>query len=227
MQQHTSILFHTNTSNPRDAVLSLINDTLETSFDSLEDSHLIELNEPGLQLKIKDVRDFITKLSYAKRDAATESYILYEIEAASAPAQHALLKALEEPPKQTLIVLTTSQPQAVLPTIRSRCRIIRGEDEKEHESSHATSPQLPSIRSSSYQDLIEKASKLSRGEALQLVRELSSSVLIILEKKPTPATTQLLTDLELTKQYLHANVNTKLALEVLFFQIKNADLSHM
>ncbi len=37
-------------------------------------------------------------------------------------AQNALLKSLEEPPAQTLILLTTPLPSALLPTIRSRCR---------------------------------------------------------------------------------------------------------
>lgn len=39
-------------------------------------------------------------------------------------SQNALLKILEEPPKKTLLVLTTSQPGAFLPTIRSRCRMV-------------------------------------------------------------------------------------------------------
>ncbi|MBM3602210.1 MAG: hypothetical protein FJX22_00295 [Alphaproteobacteria bacterium] len=37
-------------------------------------------------------------------------------------AQNALLKSLEEPPAQTLILLTTPLASALLPTIRSRCR---------------------------------------------------------------------------------------------------------
>ena len=37
-------------------------------------------------------------------------------------AQNAVLKILEEPPARALIVLTTSQPGRLLPTIRSRCR---------------------------------------------------------------------------------------------------------
>ena len=37
-------------------------------------------------------------------------------------AENALLKILEEPPKQTLLVLITHQPDKLLPTTRSRCR---------------------------------------------------------------------------------------------------------
>jgi DNA polymerase-3 subunit delta' len=40
-------------------------------------------------------------------------------------AQNAFLKTLEEPPGDALIVLVTSIPQSLLPTIRSRCQEIR------------------------------------------------------------------------------------------------------
>jgi len=39
-------------------------------------------------------------------------------------SQNALLKILEEPPEKTVLMLTTSQPGAFLPTIRSRCRMV-------------------------------------------------------------------------------------------------------
>jgi DNA polymerase III subunit delta' len=40
-------------------------------------------------------------------------------------AANALLKILEEPPEKTLIILVCHQPLALLPTIRSRCRVLR------------------------------------------------------------------------------------------------------
>lgn len=42
----------------------------------------------------------------------------------NASSQNALLKILEEPPKKTVLILTTSQPGSFLPTIRSRCRMV-------------------------------------------------------------------------------------------------------
>jgi DNA polymerase-3 subunit delta' len=41
------------------------------------------------------------------------------------PSQNALLKTLEEPPSGTVFVLVTSRPDALLPTVRSRCPAIR------------------------------------------------------------------------------------------------------
>ena len=46
-----------------------------------------------------------------------------------APAgANALLKELEEPPKDTTLLLVSHQPSRLLPTIRSRCRELRCHD---------------------------------------------------------------------------------------------------
>ena len=42
-----------------------------------------------------------------------------------ASASNALLKSLEEPPKGTFFVLVAHRPSRLLPTIRSRCRVMR------------------------------------------------------------------------------------------------------
>lgn len=41
------------------------------------------------------------------------------------PASNALLKSLEEPPRGTFFLLVTHRPAGLLPTIRSRCRMLR------------------------------------------------------------------------------------------------------
>ena len=49
----------------------------------------------------------------------------------TAQAQNALLKTLEEPPEEALLILTGNE-QAVLPTIRSRCMLVRvGAEDRE------------------------------------------------------------------------------------------------
>jgi len=50
----------------------------------------------------------------------TKVYILDEVHMLSAAASNALLKTLEEPPEHVCFVLATTDPQKVLPTIRSR-----------------------------------------------------------------------------------------------------------
>jgi DNA polymerase III subunit delta' len=50
--------------------------------------------------------------------------VVDDAERLSIAAQNALLKTLEEPPGEALLVLVTATPGALLPTVRSRCRMI-------------------------------------------------------------------------------------------------------
>ena len=52
-------------------------------------------------------------------------FIIDEAELIDRVGQNALLKTLEEPPARTYIVLVTSRPQRLLPTVRSRCQHVR------------------------------------------------------------------------------------------------------
>ena len=47
-------------------------------------------------------------------------YVLDEVHMLTREASNALLKTLEEPPEHVIFVLATTDPQKVLPTIRSR-----------------------------------------------------------------------------------------------------------
>ncbi len=51
--------------------------------------------------------------------------IICDVDVMQAASANAMLKTLEEPPPNTIMFLLTPRPHAVLPTIRSRCQIIR------------------------------------------------------------------------------------------------------
>ena len=51
--------------------------------------------------------------------------LLLQFERANASAANALLKLLEEPPPQVVLLLTAESPERLLPTIVSRCEILR------------------------------------------------------------------------------------------------------
>lgn len=55
---------------------------------------------------------------------ATKVFIVDEAELMADAAQNALLKTLEEPPPGTLVILVTSRPDRLLPTIRSRSQMV-------------------------------------------------------------------------------------------------------
>jgi len=65
------------------------------------------------------IRDLISSASLAT-PGRYKVYILDEVHMLSPAASNALLKTLEEPPSHVIFVLATTDPQKVLPTIRSR-----------------------------------------------------------------------------------------------------------
>ena len=77
------------------------------------------------QLKIEQIRDLQRFASLAPMESPFKVIILREFEQATLPAANALLKTLEEPPPQVRLVLTSARPDALLPTIVSRCQTIQ------------------------------------------------------------------------------------------------------
>ena len=85
---------------------------------------VIEPGETG-SIKIEPVREVIDRAAYRPFEARRRVVILDEADAMQPPAQSALLKTLEEPPSASIFILVSSLPDALLPTVRSRCPRIR------------------------------------------------------------------------------------------------------
>lgn len=77
------------------------------------------------QILIQSVRDLAADLSLTSHGRGYKIAILSPAEAMNHFAANALLKTLEEPPKRTMVLLVTSQPSRLLPTLRSRCSRLR------------------------------------------------------------------------------------------------------
>ncbi|MFH1371661.1 MAG: DNA polymerase III subunit delta' C-terminal domain-containing protein [Planctomycetota bacterium] len=72
------------------------------------------------------VREFlIEKVSSKPALSAKRVFILTEAEKLNNESQNCLLKVLEEPPGYCCIILICTRPDKLLPTIRSRCQILR------------------------------------------------------------------------------------------------------
>jgi DNA polymerase-3 subunit delta' len=73
--------------------------------------------------------DVVRETWKAPFEARSRAFVIDDAHALCAgstvSAANALLKSLEEPPHHTHFVLVTAQPQALLPTIRSRCQALR------------------------------------------------------------------------------------------------------
>lgn len=78
----------------------------------------------GRFIKIDRIRTLIEELEYQPYEGRKKIAIFDEAEKLTLQAMNTLLKTLEEPPGETLIILVTSHPQALIPTVRSRCQDI-------------------------------------------------------------------------------------------------------
>lgn len=75
-------------------------------------------------LGISQIRSLQKQLQLKPYQAPNKAALITQAEKLTIAAQNALLKTLEEPPAQTLIILLAAQKEALLPTIISRCQII-------------------------------------------------------------------------------------------------------
>ncbi len=69
--------------------------------------------------------DLLRPMSFRPTEGRYKVAIITDADAMNASAANAFLKLLEEPPAQTVFILTTPQPDALLPTIVSRCQRLR------------------------------------------------------------------------------------------------------
>ena len=74
---------------------------------------------------IDQVREIAEFLALASHRGGRRVVLLYPAEALNGPAANALLKLLEEPPPGALFIAVTDALDAVLPTVRSRCVLLR------------------------------------------------------------------------------------------------------
>ncbi len=87
-----------------------------------ESWHEVE-SENGV-IKIEQIRPLRERLSLANWNGA-RVVLIPAAEELNPQAANALLKSLEEPPEQTYFFLLTTHLSRILPTIRSRCQLIR------------------------------------------------------------------------------------------------------
>lgn len=71
--------------------------------------------------KIDDVRDLIDKVKFMPVSARFKVYIVDEVHMLTHEAFNAFLKTLEEPPRSTVFILATTEPDTLPATILSRC----------------------------------------------------------------------------------------------------------
>ena len=89
------------------------------------DVHRVAPSGASNQIKIDDVRHVLGRIALRPYSARVQVAILENVERMTEEAANSLLKSLEEPTAFTCFLLTTDRLSHCLPTIVSRCQIIR------------------------------------------------------------------------------------------------------
>jgi DNA polymerase-3 subunit delta' len=172
------------------------------------------------KLTIEEVRTIETQLGFQPVGEITVIIIL-KADQASAPAQQALLKMLEEPPSYAHWLLLTDNPTQLLPTIHSRCQLL-----------DLRSPQLEleATDSAAMADLYNQLQTASAGQAIALsdvysdrtetLRLLTQLAHYVYRLPATQASVNHLQQILKTKQAVAANLNLKLSLGECFLALR-------
>src|SRR4029077_2872691 len=115
-------------------------ETLDVADDTRAARQVRALSHPGLLLlrrpydekakrfasaiPVDEVRRLRSFLSHRATDDGWRVVIVDDAKELNVNAANALLKSLEEPPQRTIFLLIAPAPGKLLPTIRSRCRML-------------------------------------------------------------------------------------------------------
>lgn len=90
--------------------------------------------EEGKAIKVDQIRELINKISLTGHGQGYRVIIISPADALNINASNSLLKTLEEPPENTVLILISDKPSKLMATIRSRTQMIRFELPSEEES---------------------------------------------------------------------------------------------
>ncbi|MBC7980235.1 MAG: hypothetical protein H7Y36_06705 [Armatimonadetes bacterium] len=106
--------------------MDLFGEPVEEKIPPLDDQEsgwvrIIRPRSKSRRITIKEIRDLEHTLQLAAPKGETKIGVIVNADRMNEQAANAFLKTLEEPPNRTLLLLLTTQPQRLFPTILSRC----------------------------------------------------------------------------------------------------------
>jgi DNA polymerase-3 subunit delta' len=93
----------------------------QTTKKEAPDIHILSPEGKTHHHPVEVVRGMIGEAGFPPFEASFKVFIIEDAERMLPASSNALLKVLEEPPSDTYIILTSSEPSKLLPTIVSRC----------------------------------------------------------------------------------------------------------
>lgn len=87
----------------------------------LEDFDKAKKHKPRRIVSVDQIRELITNSALSNHSAVNKVVVIAPAESMNINASNALLKLLEEPPENTILMLVSSEPELLPITVRSRC----------------------------------------------------------------------------------------------------------
>jgi len=89
------------------------------------DLHIVKKPEDRTEIVVDQIRELQYLLMLSPHESHYQTALILNFEQSSDEAQNAFLKTLEEAPQKAILLLHAESPEALLPTITSRCEILR------------------------------------------------------------------------------------------------------
>lgn len=227
------IIIHPNKQTSDECIIKTVNKCLCKEFKSFEeitikpDFHIVEKEEKG-SIKIEQIKTLQQKLLYTPFDEDFQFGIIKEGHLMTQEAQNALLKTLEESNEKTILILTTTNEDAVLQTILSRCtRIYPKKDDKGGEEKDFNQDRIEEFLQ---EPIYIQLSKVDEIVKLKQMDEFLENLISFFRKKhsekiannedPKKERENLETIVQ-AKNRIRRNVNSKMALEYILLRINH------
>jgi DNA polymerase-3 subunit delta' len=91
------------------------------------DVHWVEPEKKSRIIGVDQVRKTLPLIHHTSLEGGWKACVFIYADRLNTESANAFLKSLEEPPDKSIILLLTDTPQAMLPTILSRCQVLRAQ----------------------------------------------------------------------------------------------------
>ena len=205
------------------------------------DLHWYQREEERQQLTVDVIKQFLREISFKPLEADRKVFVVEDADKLNPWSANRLLKILEEPPEASLLLLLALDVRDFLPTILSRCHVIRlrslsGEAlarwlEKEHACPPERARYLAhfamdrretllrffDVLDLFYRDVL--AAALGDGEATLVNTDRRKDIEVLAKRLTLEQVGRILGSIEAARRAMSFNANQKLLLENLAFDI--------
>jgi DNA polymerase-3 subunit delta' len=158
-----------------------------SDFLVLEQLYDAKKDENAREISVEQAREIGQFLSLTPGEAKWRVVIVDSADALNVNGANAILKILEEPPPQAILMLISHNPGRLLPTIRSRCRTLRLKPLAKEQFTSVMRHASSGIDSAELK-MLGQLSSMSPGVALELHEkgavETYSAIIHVLESMP-------------------------------------------